>query len=38
MTTNDELLYEIADGIATITINRPDSRNALNSAVRNGDR
>jgi enoyl-CoA hydratase/carnithine racemase len=38
MTTNDELLYEIADGIATITINRPDSRNALNSAVRNGIR
>ena len=38
MTTNDELRYEVADGIATITINRPDSRNALNSAVRNGIR
>jgi enoyl-CoA hydratase/carnithine racemase len=38
MTTNDELLYEVSDGIATITINRPESRNALNSAVRNGIR
>lgn len=35
MTTNDELLYEVSGGIATITINRPDSRNALNAAVRN---
>lgn len=38
MTTNDELLYEVAGGIATIAINRPESRNALNSAVRNGIR
>lgn len=38
MTTNDELRYEVVDGIATITINRPDSRNALNSAVRTGIR
>lgn len=38
MTTNDELRYEVSDGIATITINRPDSRNALNAAVRNGIR
>ena len=38
MITNDELLYEVSDGIATITINRPESRNALNSAVRNGIR
>jgi enoyl-CoA hydratase/carnithine racemase len=38
MTTNDELLYEVASGIATITINRPQSRNALNSAVRSGIR
>ena len=38
MSTNDELLYEVVDGIATITINRPDSRNALNAAVRNGIR
>lgn len=35
---NDELLYEVSEGIATITINRPDSRNALNAAVRNGIR
>lgn len=38
MTTNEELLYEVSAGIATITINRPDSRNALNSAVRDGIR
>ena len=38
MTLNDELLYEVSDGIAIITINRPDSRNALNSAVRSGIR
>lgn len=36
--TTDELLYEVSEGIATITINRPNSRNALNSAVRNGIR
>ena len=38
MSTNNELLYEVVDGIATITINRPDSRNALNAAVRKGIR
>lgn len=38
MTTNEELRYEVSGGIATITINRPDSRNALNSAVRSGIR
>ena len=38
MSANDELLYEVVDGIATITINRPDSRNALNAAVRTGIR
>ena len=38
MNANNELLYEVVDGIATITINRPDSRNALNAAVRNGIR
>lgn len=38
MNTNDELLYEVSEGIATITINRPDARNALNTAVRNGIR
>jgi enoyl-CoA hydratase/carnithine racemase len=38
MIEKSELLYEVSEGIATITINRPDSRNALNSAVRNGIR
>lgn len=38
MSTNEELRYEVSGGIATITINRPDSRNALNAAVRNGIR
>lgn len=38
MKTNDELLYDVVDGIATITINRPDARNALNSIVREGIR
>lgn len=36
MSTHDELLYEVVDGIATITINRPDARNALNAQVRKG--
>jgi len=36
MNTTDELLYEVSAGIATITINRPDARNALNAAVRSG--
>lgn len=31
-----ELLYEIRDGIAVITINRPAQRNAMNNAVREG--
>ena len=34
MMSNDELWYEVVNGIATITINRPDARNALNSNVR----
>ena len=38
MKNSNELLYEVTDGIATITINRPESRNALNTAVRNGIR
>ncbi|HUG39015.1 MAG TPA: enoyl-CoA hydratase-related protein [Longimicrobiales bacterium] len=32
--TFETLLVERADGIATITINRPDKRNALNATVR----
>lgn len=30
----NELLYEVSDGVAVITINRPERKNALNSAVR----
>jgi enoyl-CoA hydratase len=30
----DEVLVEVDDGVATITINRPEARNALNRAVR----
>ena len=33
---NNELLYEVSDGIAVITINRPERRNALSRAVREG--
>ena len=28
--------YEVADGVAWLTINRPEARNALNKAVRDG--
>ncbi len=38
MTATGELLYEVSGGIATITINRPESRNALNVKVRSGIR
>lgn len=33
MNTNDEILYSIADGIGTITLNRPQQRNALTFAM-----
>jgi enoyl-CoA hydratase/carnithine racemase len=36
MTDTDELLFQVEDGIATITINRPERRNAMNIAVGNG--
>jgi enoyl-CoA hydratase/carnithine racemase len=29
----DEILYAVADGIATVTLNRPERRNALNTAM-----
>jgi enoyl-CoA hydratase/carnithine racemase len=29
----DEIIYEVVDGIGTLTINRPESRNALNWAA-----
>ena len=38
MSSNSQLLYEVTDAIATITINRAEARNALNTAVRNGIR
>jgi enoyl-CoA hydratase/carnithine racemase len=31
---SDEILYEVRDGIAWLTINRPESRNALNKVAR----
>ncbi|WP_332696003.1 enoyl-CoA hydratase/isomerase family protein [Bosea sp. (in: a-proteobacteria)] len=30
---NDEILYDVADGIGTITLNRPQARNALTFAM-----
>ena len=30
----EKTLFEINDGVATITINRPEARNALDEAVR----
>lgn len=33
---SDPVLYEVRDGAAWITINRPEARNALNEAVRTG--
>ena len=36
MTQSQQLLYKVHDSIATITINRPKVRNALNLEVREG--
>lgn len=33
---SDAVRYEVADGVAWLTINRPEARNALNKAVRDG--
>src|SRR5881227_1023394 len=33
----DELLCAVADGVATVTLNRPAKRNALNRALLDGD-
>ncbi|MGH8965341.1 MAG: enoyl-CoA hydratase-related protein, partial [Actinomycetes bacterium] len=32
--TADTVLYEVSDGLATITINRPDAMNAMNTAAK----
>lgn len=34
--TGDEVLFEVQDGVALVTINRPEARNALNRAAREG--
>jgi enoyl-CoA hydratase len=36
MTMSDAVLTEVADGVAVITINRPEARNAVNGAVAKG--
>ena len=33
---SDEVLVDVADGIMTVTINRPDAKNAVNKAVADG--
>lgn len=33
---SDEVLYELEDAVVWVTINRPEARNALNTAVRQG--
>ena len=38
MNKTDQLRYEVSAGIATLTINRPEARNALNRVVREGIR
>jgi len=32
----DEILYEVSNSVAWLTINRPEARNALSAAVRAG--
>jgi len=38
MDVTQEILYDVRDGIAWLTINRPEARNAMNKAVREGIR
>jgi len=33
MATYDTLLYDVSDGVATVTLNQPDTRNALSSEL-----
>ena len=33
---SEEVLVDVADGIMTVTINRPDAKNAVNKAVAEG--
>ena len=36
MSETEDLLYAVEDGIATVTINRPEARNAMSIEVSNG--
>lgn len=36
MSNSDAVLVEVSEGVATITLNRPDRRNAINSALGDG--
>ncbi len=36
MSTEDAVLYDVADGIATLTLNRPQTLNAMNNALMSG--
>jgi 2-(1,2-epoxy-1,2-dihydrophenyl)acetyl-CoA isomerase len=34
--THDHLLFDVKDGVATVTLNRPEQKNALSSPMRDG--
>ena len=36
MNTEQQVTYRVVNGVAWLTINRPEARNALNAAVRQG--